>query len=225
MKKTSIAFILAIISQSAFSANGIIEQDFDVLNYGNVEQVRMTKAAGRNHWDVSYEYATQSGHQYEARLHVKPIVNSQFSKQPVEPQSSALIIGPFKMPISLEAFNRFTEQPSELTDFLAHTLPMVPMDLFGSTIKADIKDVSFDERSAETIISFSFESQEKVDYLPVTAGFAGIWTDGVPYPTMMASIAAGEMDADFVCNNATKKCSTKLFGTDDPSSQLFKITN
>ncbi|HIF9289281.1 TPA: hypothetical protein ACX6Q0_001253 [Photobacterium damselae] len=225
MKKTSIAFILAIMSQSAFSANGITVQDFDILNYGNVEQVRMAKAAGLDHWDASYEYATQSGDQYEVKLHVKPIVNSQFSTQQVEPTRSALVIGPFKMPISLEAFNRFAEQPSELTDFLAHTLPMVPMDIFGHTIIANINDVSFDEKSAETIVSFSFESQEKIDYLPVAAGLAGIWTDGVPYPTMMASIAAGEVDADFLCNNATKKCSTKLFGTDDPASQLFKITN
>ncbi len=225
MKKTSITFILAMMSQSAFSANGLTEQDFDILNYGNVEQVLMSRAAGQGHWDVNYEYATQSGDQYEAKLHVKPIVNSQFSTQQVEPKTATLIVGPFKMPISLEAFNRFAEQPSELTDFLAHTLPMVPMDIFGHTIKANIDDVNFDEKSAETIVSFSFESQEKVDYLPVTAGFAGIWTDGVPYPMMMASIAAGETDADFVCSNATKKCSTKLFGTNDPASQLFKITN
>lgn len=223
-KSTVAALLFTILSPSAFSANGIVEQTFDVLNYGNVEQVSMVKSAGREHWDVSYDYAEKSGEHYDVKLRVKPLSNPLLAKQPVAPQTSELIVGPFKMPVSLEAFNRFSEEPSELADFLVSVLPMIPIDIFGTAVKVNVKDITYNEESMETIVSFNFDNKENIEMLPVTAGFAGIWVEGSRYPTMIASVSAGEMDSDFVCDNTIKKCSTRLFGTSDAASQLFPVT-
>lgn len=57
MKKTSIAFILAFLSQSALASDDFEIKNLDILAYSGSQDVSLMDAISGDQWDVSYDYA------------------------------------------------------------------------------------------------------------------------------------------------------------------------
>ena len=132
MKKTSIAFILAFLSQSALASDDFEIKNLDILAYSGSQDVSLMDAISGDQWDVSYDYATRKGNEYQVQLRVKPKVNDVLEGREVsDTGSSNLVIGPFTVPLSLDAYNNFSKMPESLPGYLNNLLPMMPLNIWG----------------------------------------------------------------------------------------------
>lgn len=226
MKKTSIAFIFALLSQSALASNGIEVKNLDILTYSGSQDVNMVDPVSGEQWDVSYDYATRKGDEYKVQLRVKPKVNDTLEgRLSSDTGSSSLIIGPFTIPIGLEGYNNFSNSPESLSSFLNNILPMMPLNIWGESVDVDVQNITYDEKTHDVVINFNFKSKKKIENLPIIAGFSGIWIKGVPHTTFSAAVGNSISRNSLSCNNESKVCSVKLFKTDDVASQIFTITD
>ena len=226
MKKTSIAFILAFLSQSALASDDFEIKNLDILAYSGSQDVSLMDAISGDQWDVSYDYATRKGNEYQVQLRVKPKVNDVLEGREVsDTGSSNLVIGPFTVPLSLDAYNNFSKMPESLPGYLNNLLPMMPLNIWGESVNVDIQSITFDETTRDVIIKINFESEKEIENLPIVAGFTGIWLKGVTHTTFSAAVGKAVGRSSLSCDETTKVCSVKLVKTSDPSSQIFPISN
>lgn len=137
---------------------------------------------------------------------------------------SNLLIGPFTLPVTAEAYERFSEVPAELPEFLNNVLPMMPLYIWGERVDSNIQNITFDESTQEVVIKFDFETKENIEYLPIVAGFTGFWTKGVQNPTVSVAVKAISENS-LTCDRVSKTCNVALVKTNDPASQIFTISN
>lgn len=223
MKKTSITLVLAFLSQSALANDDFIIKNLNILNYQGSYDYIMFNTKGVDNWSASYDYAKRKGDEYQVQLRVKPVLNHSFPLDfPAE--ESNLLIGPFTVPVTAEAYERYSEVPAEFTEFLNNVLPMMPLYIWGERVYSNIQSIIFDESTQEIVIKFDFDSNKNIENLPIVAGFVGLWTKGVPHPSFSAAIKSISHNS-LACDNSSKTCSVELVKTNDPASQVFTITN
>ena len=223
MKKTSIALVFAFLSQSALANDDFVINNLDILTYQGSYDYIGFHTEGSDNWSASYDYAKRKGDEYQVQLRVKPVLNHHFSLDfPAE--ESNLLIGPFTLPITAEAYERFSEVPAELPEFLNNVLPMMPLYIWGERVDSNVQNITFDESTQEIVIKFDFETKENIEYLPIVAGFTGFWTKGVQNPTVSVAIKSISENS-LTCDKVSKMCNVALVKTSDPASQMFTISN
>ncbi|WP_297478585.1 hypothetical protein [uncultured Photobacterium sp.] len=220
-KKLAITFLLAAVSQSAHSETLSFSQP--VLDTPLAESVQMISMAHGNNWGLVYDYATKQDNHYDVKFRVTPNPGKGFGTA-ATPEVSNMVIGPFAFAQSMDAYKSYEADPAKLKVMLAEVLPTVSTIVLDGkvAVSPSITDVSYDEKTHETVVSFSFDSDENITYLPKTAGFVGIWTQGVQWTTLMGRLSAGD---SFTCDKV--KCYDDLRNMDgmpDYMQQNYAVT-